>query len=88
MKKRRIIILAKPYETYQQIFVYEDGNKIDGVKIPYAELTDNLFQLTEKYQVDRVDLTGPKQYVRGLAKQLEKIELSKYNKNSISFKVI
>ena len=85
---KRLVIIAKPFAPYQKILVYENGNKIDGIEIKQLELGDNLFGLAEKYQIDKVDLTGPKQYVRGLVKQFEQLELNKYNRNSISFKVI
>lgn len=85
---KRIIGIFKPFELKQKLFVYEDGNKIDSLEVSNAELKDALFALAEKYQIDRVDLSGPKQYVRGLSKQLEKVEKQKYNKHSITFNII
>ena len=85
---KRIVLIAKPFAIYQKLLVYENGNKIDGIEISHKELGNALFELTDKYQIDRVDLTGPKQYISGLAKQFETLELNKYNKNSITFNII
>ena len=85
---RRIIGVFKPFAFKQKLFVYDGSNKIDSLEVSNSELSEVIFGLAQKYEVDRVDLSGPKQYVRGLSKQLEKIELQKYNKSSISFNII
>lgn len=85
---KRIIGIFKPFELEQTVLVYENGNKIDSKKIKTQEAYDTIFGLAEEYQIDRVDLTGPKQYVRGLIKHFEEEEVKRYSKSSITFNQI
>ena len=85
---KRIIGVFKPFSFKQKLFVYEDDNKIDSLEVSIEDLKNAVFMLSEKYEIDTVDLSGPKQYVRGLSKQLEEAETKKYNKNSITFNII
>lgn len=85
---KRVVGVFKPFAAKQRLLVYEDGNRIDAVEAPILEIADTLFNLAEKYEIDRVDLTGPKQFTKGLASQFQTLEKTKYNKNSLTYNII
>ena len=85
---KKIVGIFKPLQLKQKIFVYEDGNKIESVEVLTKDIENTIFGLIEKYDIEKVDLTGPKQYVRGIVKHLEETKVVKYNKQSITFNII
>jgi hypothetical protein len=84
----KIVGMVKPFDMKQNFYVYEDGNKIDAISATVDEMNESIFALAEKYNTEQVDLVGPKQYIKGLAKKFEEAEMTKYNKNSIKINII
>lgn len=80
---KKIIGILRPFDYKQQFFVYEDGNKIDSIETTIDDLPKEVIDLAQKYEIIQVDLTGPKQYGRGIKKNIEELEatqLAKFKK--------
>ena len=76
---KKIIGIIKPFELNQSLMVYEDGNKIDVCETTLNDLDKNLFPLMDKHQVYRLDLVGPKKYLKGFSEQVIAKGKAKYN---------
>jgi hypothetical protein len=85
---RKIVGLIKPFDLKQNLYVYEDGNKIESASPQLDNINNTIFALADKYNIVQVDLVGPKQYIRGLTKKLQEAEMAKYNENKININII
>ena len=86
---KKIIGIIKPFEGQQTLLVYEDGNKIDMNQTTIEKLNESLFLLMETHDVYRVDLAGPKKYLKGLSDQIQRQAAAKYeNSKEIEINII
>ena len=86
---KKIINIVSPVEAYQQIFVYDDGNKIEMFNINDINMfVDTIFSMTDKYEdIKQIQFIGPSKYAKGLANKIKEAEVSKYN-NTRNFEII
>lgn len=85
---KKIVSVIKPFVIDQNIFVYEDGNKIDAVMSSVDNLPETILQLTKQYELNNVELAGPVSYLKGLQKQIQELEMDTYETNNIEIKII
>ena len=85
---KKIVSVIKPFVIDQNIFVYEDGNKIDAVTSSVDNLPETILQLTKQYELNNVELAGPVSYLKGLQKQIQELEMDTYATNNIEIKII
>lgn len=86
---RKMIIITDPYVVQQNIYVYEDNNKIDIIPSTLEDLPNNIFAISSKYEIEDVSLLGPKQYNRGLLKTIQKEENnSQYKMKKLNFNLM
>lgn len=80
---KRIIIILRPFELKQILYVYEDSNKLETVQIETSKIPDAVFKFSQQYDVKQIDLSGPVHYAKGIAKQIQEKEIIKYFKNNL-----
>ena len=85
---KKIVGVLRPFDLEQSFYVYENGNKIDMANPTVDEINEIIFSFVEKYDVSQIDLTGPKQYSKGISKKIKEAEVLKYNKNSLIINLI
>ncbi len=85
---KKILSVIKPFILEQNIFVYEDGNKIDVVSCNINELPNNILQLANQYELNNIELAGPTSYLKGIKKQIQELELTTYETNNLEIKII
>lgn len=85
---KKIIGILRPFSLEQSFYVFEDGNKIDSVELTINEINDVIFNFIDKYDIHQIDLSGPKQYSKGIAEKIKQGEMTKYNNNSIIINLI
>lgn len=85
---KKIVGVLRPFDLEQSFYVYENGNKIDMAHPTVDEINEVVFSFIEKYNIFQIDLTGPKQYAKGISKKIKETEMLKYNKNSIEVNLI
>lgn len=85
---KKIVGIIRPFDVSQKFYVYEDGNKIDAIDVSINAMNKALFELIDKYDVHQIDLSGPKQYIKGLSNSFKEEELLKYNVNSTEINII
>lgn len=84
---KKIVTSLQPFELNQILYVYEDGNKLDLIETTLKDLEANLFMLVEKYDITEVNFFGPKQYSKGIKKQIDEKKIEKYGNND-KFEII
>ena len=85
---KKIVGVLRPFDLEQSFYVYENGNKIDMAHPTVDEINEVVFSFIEKYNISQVDLTGPKQYSKGISNKIKEAEMLKYNKNSLEINII
>lgn len=85
---RKLVAIVRPFERFQTVYVYEDSNKIDQLKVALTDLNNTIFSLSEKYNVKDITLIGSKHFNQGIQKGLMVAEMQKYNKQEFNITLI
>lgn len=85
---KKIIAILHPFEYKHFIYVYQDGNKIDMAKVLIDDVPDNIITFAEKYEINKIELSGPKQYARGIQNKIQEYEITKYGKSRLDIELI
>ena len=85
---KKIVTVIKPFTYTQNVFVYEDGNKIDVSSTSLDKIFETIVELTEKYKTNEVQLIGSSKFSKGIKKEIQEAEMNKYNKNELNIELI
>lgn len=85
---KKIVSVIKPFVINQNVFVYEDGNKIDVLSVPLNDIQNILINTAIKYEVNDIELIGSKKYLNGIINKVQEEEIKQYNANKLNIKVI
>lgn len=85
---KKIVSVIRPFTLKQNIFVYEDGNKIDVVSADFDSIEDTLVEIAKKYEANEIELIGSKNFSKGIQHRIENVEMTKYSTNTIQVKLI
>jgi hypothetical protein len=85
---KKIISVVKPFTYTQNVFVYDNEEKIDTIITNINDLSNTIFELSEKYKTNQVELIGNAKFGKGIKQEIEKNEMSKFNKNNLNIEWI
>lgn len=85
---KKIVSVIKPFVVNQNIFIYEDGNKIDVISAPLNEIQNILINTASKYEITNIELLGSKKYLNGIVNKIKEAEITQYNENKLEIKII
>ena len=85
---KKMIAVLRPFDRKQNVYVFEDGNLITNQQATLDAFNSLIFQFQQDYEVNQLDLTGPKQFSRGIKRKLEEAEIAKYNEYKIVINII
>lgn len=85
---KKIVSVIKPFTYNQNVFVYEDGNKIETTITNLDNLSNTLFELIDKYNTNEVNLIGNLKFSKGIKEKIENAEITKYNDKKINIELI
>ena len=85
---KKIVSVIKPFVVNQNVFVYEDGNKIDVLSVPLNDIQDILIETATKYEVTDIELVGSKKYLNGIVNKVKETEMSQYNEHKLNINII
>jgi len=85
---KKIISFIKPFTYTQNIFIYENGNKIDVVSTDLDNLSNTLFELVDKYETNDIELLGNLKFLKGVKEKIEVAEMTKYNENKLNINLM
>ena len=81
-------IVKKANYLIKNVFVYEDGNKIETTITNLDNLSNTLFELIDKYNTNEINLIGNLKFSKGIKEKIENAEMTKYNDNKINIELI
>ena len=85
---KKIVSVIKPFVVNQNVFVYEDGNKIDVLSIPLNDIQNILVNTATQYEVTDIELIGSKKYLNGIVNKIKETEMSQYNEHKLNINII
>jgi hypothetical protein len=85
---KKIVSVIKPFVVNQNVFVYEDGNKIDVLSVPLNDIQDILVKTATKYEVTDIELIGSKKYLNGIVNKVKETEMSQYNEHKLNITIV
>ena len=85
---KKIVSVIKPFIMNQNIFIYEDGNKIDALSVSLDDIHEILVDTAIKYEATEIELIGSIKYLNGIANKIKETEINKYNENKFNIKII
>lgn len=85
---KKIIGLLQPFDLKQNIYVYEDGNKIEIIETKVDNFTSEMLQLINKYKIEDIELAGPKKYTKGIGVKVQEEYIKNYSNNNLNIKYI
>ena len=85
---KKIVSVIKPFVINQNVFVYEDGNKIDVVSVPLDDIQNILVNTATQYEVTDIELIGSKKYLNGIVNKIKETEMSQYNEHKLNITII
>lgn len=85
---KKIVSVIKPFVINQNVFVYEDGNKIDVISVPLDNIQDVLINTATKYEITDIELIGSKKYLNGIVNKIKETEISQYNEHKLNINII
>lgn len=80
---KKVVSIIKPFVVQQNVFVYEDSNKVDVISIPLNDIQDAIVDMAYKYDVKEIDLIGSKKYSKGIEEKIKENEMTKFSKNEL-----
>jgi len=88
MKERIIFVNPRPFTFSQNFIMYEDGVEITNTQVPMNILEESLIAYAHWHNVSKINIAGPKIYTKGIQKKMQKIELEKYNENTLMINLV
>lgn len=85
---KKIISIIEPFAFTQQIYVYEDGNKLDAAVVELDKLKNVIFAIAERFDITDIDLKGSSKFLEGIKTDILKEELAKYGVNKLKINII
>lgn len=85
---KKIVSVIKPFVVNQNVFVYEDGNKIDVLSVPLNDIQNILVNTAIQYEVTNIELIGSKKYLNGIINKIKETEISQYNEHKLNINII
>ena len=85
---KKIVSVIKPFVINQNVFVYEDGNKIDALSVPLDSIQNIIFNTAIKYETNNIELIGSKKYINGIVNKIREIEIAQYNEEKLNITII
>ena len=84
----RLLIRGEPTGPFQHIYVFENDKMVESIGIGIDDLEEIVFALVEKYNIDPIDLSGARAYMRGIEDKITKAGLTEYNLSGLSFRYL
>ena len=77
---KEAIIRLNPFISKQKIYIYEDSTHIDTTETKIGEIAESVMEICDKYNLDKIILSGSKSYSAGIKNIISNKYIAKYNK--------
>ena len=85
---KKIIGIIQPFVATQQIYVYEDGNKLDAAAVELNKVKNVVLAIPQKLDITDIDFKAPSKFLEAIKLDILKEELAKYGANKININII
>lgn len=85
---RKIVAVLRPFDLKQNIFVYEDGNKINSSNVDTVQVAYEICKLAKEYNIDEINLGGTQKYTQGIGKQILDTSKEHYAMSNLNIKYL
>lgn len=85
---KSIVIDIKPFALKQKVMVFEDHNILNTDVIPMKDLVAFVVKSANNLDITDVKIAGPAVFNKGIAKQIVKEEVIRYNSKNIVVELI
>jgi len=84
-----IICSVRPFTLSQKIIAYDEAGVIQKtILTSMKDFPENLCEMANKYNCNKVQIAGSKLYAKGLENKVKECYLAKYNKNDLEIEYI
>lgn len=88
MKERIIYVNPRPFTFSQNFVMYEEGVEVTNTQVPMNILEESIIAYAHQHNVSEINIAGPKIYTKGIQKRMQKVELEKYNENTVEINLV
>ena len=81
---KKLVVNVKLFTFTQTVLVVENNEIIDTKTIPMNAFEESILALANELEINELNLVGTKVYTKGIQKEIQKIELKKYNENKLN----
>ncbi len=85
---KKIVSVLKPFTFQQNIFIYEDGVRIDNLISNWDTLQEDILYIALKNNINEINLLGSNTYSEKIKEKIKELELTKYNENKLNINLI
>lgn len=85
---KKIITIIKPFDFQQFVGVYEDGEQVCMYNVPMDRLQDRIPEFAEFYDVEEIDIAGPKAFTSKVKEDVEQYNITKYSERKLTINLI
>jgi hypothetical protein len=85
---KTLFVSPKPFTFSQNFIIFEDGEEIANTQVPMNILEESLIAYAHLHNVSEINIAGPKIYTKGIQKRMQKVELEKYNENTVTINLV
>lgn len=83
--RKNIVVNYSPFAMDQSVYYWEDADCVEHRRCSIEEVADVVYSLKKKYQVSKIDLVGPGEY---LSKFKDKMMSNEYDFNNCVINII
>lgn len=84
----RVIIRSDPTTPYHHLYIYKNGERVDTIGVLFEDLIETALNCIKKYELTRVDLSGPRIYTEEIEKNISTAIKTDYSFLEITFRYV
>lgn len=84
----RLLIRGEPTSPYQYLYVFKNDGVAEKMGVGIDDLVEIVFDLLSHYELENIDLSGPRMYTQGIERMLTEANLTTYNSKTLSFRYV
>lgn len=79
----KVVTVLQPFTLQQNVYVYEDGNKLEAISVDTINVQDTIASLVKEYAATEINFGGPIKYAKGIGKKVQELLIKNFNINNV-----
>lgn len=84
----KIVTILQPFTLQQNVYVYEDGNKLDAIQVNTDAVHETIANLVKQYNATEINFGGPAKYAKGIGNKVKEKLLKDFSIDNIEINYI